>query len=57
MWARIALPVFVGTGSLVGHACRREAYARIEANITIGYGATCAFTARTNFVRKARDMR
>ena len=56
MWARIALPVFVGTSSLICHASPREAYACIETNITIGHLAACAVISCADFVGKAWDM-
>lgn len=56
MWARIALPIYVSTCSLEGHASRRQAYARIEANIAVGHLAACAVTSCADFVGKAWDM-
>lgn len=56
MWARIALPVLVGTCSLKCHASHREAYACIEANIAVGHFAACAVISCADFVGKAWDM-
>lgn len=56
MRARIALPVLIGTCSLKGQACRREAYACVETNVAARYVAACAAIARADFVRKAWGM-
>ena len=56
MWARIALPVVIGTCSLICHASPSETYACIEANITIGHLAACAVISCADFVGKARGM-
>ena len=56
MWARIALPILVGTCSLICYASLREAYACIEANIAVGHFAACAVTSCVDLVGKAWDM-